>query len=186
MNASNKISKAIAFANTAHAGHFRKGTSIPYIFHVLNVGKLLTEEMECEEDVVVAGILHDTVEDTPVTYEDIEREFGQNVLRLVKGASEQDKSDTWENRKAATIEHTADEAIDVLQVKLADKYDNITAIQRDAERMGDLIWKRFNAPKDRLHWYYKSLGEIFVNRFERSQDKNFAAKYLGVVEAVFR
>src|SRR5687767_4080623 len=109
---SSKISKAIAFANTAHEGHFRKGTAIPYIFHVMNVGKLLTEEMECEEDVIVAGILHDTVEDTPVTYEDIERAFGLNVLRLVKGASEQDKSDTWENRKAETIKHTAHEAVD--------------------------------------------------------------------------
>ena len=159
-----KVDYAIYFATIAHAGQIRKGTTIPYIFHVLNVGKILAEDLQCEEDIVIAGILHDTLEDTKITKEDILKNFGENVLRLVVGNSERDKKDTWENRKKEAIEHAKKEAEDVLLIKLADKLDNIKAIERDYHYSGNEIWKRFNAPKDRLEWYYRSLRDIFAEK----------------------
>jgi len=98
------IFKAIEFAAKAHAGQYRKGTRVPYLVHPLNVAKILIDS-GCSDVVAVAGILHDTVEDTPITLDEIRKHFGQAVAELVAGASEPDKSDTWENRKKHTIEY---------------------------------------------------------------------------------
>ena len=159
-----KVDFALSFATNAHAGQVRKGTTIPYIFHAMNVGKILAEDLNCIEDIVVAGILHDTLEDTNATEDDLRKNFGENILRLVKGNSERDKSDTWENRKKEAIEHAQNENEDVLLVKLADKLDNLKAIERDYNFLGEELWKRFNAPKERLEWYYYSLGKIFAGK----------------------
>ena len=97
------IFKAIEFAARAHSGQYRKGTKIPYIVHPLGVAKLLIEH-GCPDHIVIAGILHDTTEDTPVTLEQIKDIFGLAVAALVEEASEPDKSDTWENRKKSTIQ----------------------------------------------------------------------------------
>ncbi len=78
------IFQAVEFASTAHSGHFRKGTNVPYIIHPLGVAKILIEH-GCSEEIVVAGILHDTVEDTAITLEDIRRSFGERVDHLVQG-----------------------------------------------------------------------------------------------------
>ena len=83
----NDVKKAIEFANESHVGQLRKGTKVPYIFHVVNVGKILSEH-GCDESEVIAGILHDTVEDTKVTLADIEERFGKEVMELVRSASE--------------------------------------------------------------------------------------------------
>ena len=171
------IKKAINFANIAHFDQFRKGTDIPYIFHPINVGKILIENFRCGEDVVVAGILHDTLEDTPVKEKDISDIFGENVLQLVKSVSERDKSDTWENRKKEVIEHLREAEENTILIKLADVYDNITAMQRDYHFIGDELWKRFNAPKERLAWYYWSLGEIFDERLKQINAKILIRRY---------
>lgn len=183
------IKLAIDFANKAHSGQVRKGTSIPYIFHVMNVGKILAEDLKCEEDIIIGGILHDVIEDTIVSKEEVKKVFGDNVLRLVEGNSERDKKDTWENRKKEAIEHAWNEAEDVLLIKLADKLDNIKAIERDFNFMGDKIWERFNAPKDRLQWYYSSLGEVFAAKINYSDFPERAVvlkQYEKCLETVFR
>ena len=82
----NKVFQAIEMAARAHRGQLRKGSGVPYLIHPLNVAKLLIEE-GCEEELVVAGILHDTVEDTDVELVDIAVVFGSRVSRLVAGAS---------------------------------------------------------------------------------------------------
>ncbi len=156
------IFQAIEFAAKAHSGHFRKGTRIPYIIHPLGVAKILIDH-GCSEEVVVAGILHDTVEDTPITPEDIRRSFGERVAQLVRDVSEPNKSDTWENRKRHTIEHLKTAPRDVLLVSLADKLDNIRAIRDDYAKLGDSLWPRFNRPKESQKWYYRSLAEVFCS-----------------------
>ena len=157
------IFQAIEFAAKAHSGQFRKGTKIPYIVHPLGVAKILIEH-DCPEEVVVAGILHDTVEDTPITIDNIRHSFGEKVASLVQCASEPDKSDTWENRKRHTIEYLKTAPKDVLLVSLADKLDNIRAIRADYERVGDSLWTRFNGPKESQTWYYRSLVDVFSER----------------------
>ena len=111
------------------------------------MAKILIEH-RCPGWVVLAGILHDTVEDTPVTLKDIESSFGKRVASIVEGASEPNKEDTWENRKRHTIEFLKTAPMDILLVSLGDKVDNIRAIREDYLRHGEKIWTRFRRPKD--------------------------------------
>lgn len=154
---------AILFAAKAHIGHYRKATRIPYILHPLGVAKILIEQ-GLQDEVVIAGILHDTVEDTPVTIEQIRRKFGKKVARLVEGASEPDKSDTWENRKKHTIEHLKKASLNLLYVSCADKLDNIRSMIQDHKKVGEKLFGRFNRPKAQQKWYYTSLAKVFLSR----------------------
>lgn len=155
------IFKAIEYATRAHAGQYRKGSKVPYIVHPLNVAKILID-LDCPEPVVVAGILHDTLEDTRMTLENIQSEFGAEIACLVDAASEPNKSDLiWENRKAHTIKHLRTASPELLILSLADKTDNIRAMRQDYEKIGDGLWKRFNRPKEKQKWYYEALADIF-------------------------
>jgi (p)ppGpp synthase/HD superfamily hydrolase len=162
------IFQAIEYAARAHRYHYRKGTRIPYIVHPLNVAKILIE-YGCAEEIVVAGILHDTTEDTPVILGDIMKEFGDKVAALVEAASEPDKSDTWEHRKSHTIEYLKTAPADVLMLSCADKLDNVKSIIEDVEKYGEYVWERFNRPKDDQEWYYRALVEIFTSRAGESE-----------------
>lgn len=157
------IFKAIEFAAKAHAGQYRKGTKIPYIVHPLGVARILIEN-GCPDHLVVAGILHDTVEDTPVTLDEIKQAFGWDVADLVEAASEPDKSDTWLNRKNHTIGMLKSLSKESITLVLADKLDNIRAISADYERYGEDLWGRFNSPREQQKWYYESLLSIISTR----------------------
>lgn len=178
------VFKAIEFAAKAHSGQYRKGTKIPYIVHPLGVGRTLIE-CGCPDEVVAAGILHDTVEDTHTTLADIEREFGKKVAELVKGASEPDKSDTWENRKEHTIEFLKTAPVEMLMVSCADKLDNITAIRIDYQKLGEKLWSRFNRSKDKQKWYYESLVKVFENRSGKGPEKELFKRFAYEVKKVF-
>ena len=178
------IFAAIEFAARAHSGQFRKGTKLPYIVHPLGVAKILLE-YDCPEAVVVAGILHDTVEDTPVALADIRRAFGDKVAALVEGASEPDKSDTWENRKRHTIEYLKTAPADVLLVSIADKLDNLRAIGADYERLGESLWSRFNRPRESQEWYYRSLADLFSGKRAAGPLGSLAGELAAEVERVF-
>ncbi len=160
---SQRIFQAIEFATKAHTGQFRKGTKVPYIVHPLGVAKILIEA-GCSEEVVVAGILHDTVEDSSTRIDDIRRDFGEEVSRLVEGASEPNKSDTWENRKQHTIDILETAPMDAVYVSLADKLDNIRDIRADYEKLGDDVFLRFNRPRGKQEWYYRALVDMFSKR----------------------
>jgi len=118
-------------------------------------------ESGCSVVVVVAGILHDTLEDTPIAFEDIQTRFGEDVANLVYLVSEPDKSDAWENRKKHTLVSLESASEEVLLIALADKLDNIQSIHRALERDGDAVWPRFNRPKNAQAWYYQNLVEVF-------------------------
>lgn len=179
-----QVFKAIEFATQAHRGQFRKGTEIPYILHPLGVAEILME-YECAEESVVAGILHDTVEDTPVTLKDIQENFGAQVAKLVEALSEPDKSDSWENRKQHTIDYLKVAPIDVLLVSCADKLHNIRAIRRDYEKYGEALWSRFNRPKTKQQWYYQALAEVFISRAENDTSKSLFSEFQLEVNKVF-
>lgn len=157
------IFDAIEYAARAHREHYRKGTRIPYIIHPISVAKVLIE-YDCAEDIIVAGILHDAVEDTEVTLEEIRSSFGEKVAALVAAVSEPDKSDTWENRKRHTLEQLRTAPMDVLLLSCADKLDNIRSIKEDYERFGEAVWKRFRRAKDSQQWYYRALADVFLKR----------------------
>lgn len=152
------VEQALIAASKSHRNQCRKNSDIPYITHPVTVGMMLIKA-GYEDDIVAAGILHDTVEDTDLTMMDIQREFGPRIAKIVEGCSEPNKSLPWKERKEHTIEflRTANEEIRV--VACADKLHNIRSIVQDHEQIGDSVWDRFNAGKDQQAWYYTNIVE---------------------------
>lgn len=152
------IDKALQISGRAHQRQFRKGTDIPYITHPVAVGMLLLKA-GYRDEVVAAGILHDTVEDTDLTIEDIRREFGPVIAEIVAGCSEPEKTLSWEDRKEHTIEFLKTASEDIRAVACADKLHNIRSIIDDYAKNGEAVWDRFNRGKNDQSWYYTSLVE---------------------------
>lgn len=157
------IEKAIIFAAKAHKNQTRKGTTIPYITHPYAVGMYL-QKAKCSEEVIAAGILHDTIEDTETTYKDLLDTFGVQVANLVVAASENDKSLPWEVRKQQTIEMLKNATLEEIQVIVADKLHNLKSIRADLHLNGESVWQRFNRGKREQHWYYASVVKALSSR----------------------
>src|SRR4030042_864514 len=151
------INQAIEVAARVHQKQFRKGTDIPYITHPYAVGMLLLHA-GCSEEIIVAGLLHDTIEDTSLTLEDIRALFGERVAGIVKGCSEPDRSLSWEVRKLHTLEYLRTAPIEVRWVACADKLHNIRTIIEDFHKVGDLVWNKFHRGRKEQEWYYRGLG----------------------------
>lgn len=153
---SEKIQKAIKFAAKTHNQYqqqTRKGKVIPYIAHPLTVGIILALA-KARENVIVAGILHDTIEDSveekKVTHEMLTQRFGKNVADLVLSVTEQDKELSWQERKQEALSHIKDFTHDSLLLKSADVLSNGRELLDDYARFGDEIFLRFNAPKEKI------------------------------------
>jgi (p)ppGpp synthase/HD superfamily hydrolase len=175
------VKKAIIFAAKAHNNQKRKGTDIPYITHPFAVGMLLQKE-KCSDEVIAAGVLHDTLEDTETTFKDLTEEFGIKVANLVLAASENDKTLPWEVRKQHTIDMLKDASLEEIQVIVADKWDNLKSIQNDLHLHGDIIWHHFNRGKRDQHWYYASIVKTLS---PRKKEFKVIGKLEGVVKEVF-
>lgn len=162
----NKIQRAVLFAAKKHSTQVRKGTIIPYLVHPLGVMESLMFA-GASENAIVAGILHDTLEDTNTTYAELVNNFGERVADIVVGASESDKSLSWTERKKHTIAALREcDDMDVLAVVFADKLHNISSLYRDWQRVGDDVWKRFNRGCDSQMWYYGEICKIARERYE--------------------
>ncbi len=159
--------QAIEFAAQAHRGQFRKGTRLPSVFHGFAIAKTLIE-CECSDEVVVAGILHDTVEDTPVTLDEIRATFGDKVASLVDAVSEPlselDRVQSWGQRKQHTLEALETATPEVLLIQLADKLDNIKSIREGWERAGEAVWDTFNRGREDQQRHFRALVQVFERR----------------------
>ena len=179
-----KMLEAIDFAANAHVGHFRKGTKIPYIVHPLGVAIILYH-YKCPPYIITAAVLHDTVEDTNVTINEICSLFGEKVAEIVKNVSEPDKNDTWENRKKHTIESLKHATLDTLLIACADKLDNIRAMHRDYSEEKESFWSRFKRPKESQRWYYQALVEVLAKRKENEVITKLVEDFTQEVRTVF-
>ena len=158
-----KLDHAITFATMAHNGQFRKKSEIPYIVHPFAVAMLLMNE-GCGENVVIAGLLHDTLEDTKVTYDELVHEFGKEVADIVLACSEPDRRASWKVRKQHTIDMLRHAPLDVKYVTCADKLHNVTTILNEYRRIGDAVWSRFHKGYVDQKWYYESIvKELWYN-----------------------
>ena len=146
------IQKAAVFAAKAHEGMMRKGSRIPYIYHPMEVA-LIVAQMTDDPEVIAAAYLHDVLEDTSVTPEELEQTFGGRILSLVQEESE-DKERTWRERKASTIEHLKQASREVKLLTLGDKLSNMRSTARDYMVIGDEIWQRFNEKNRESHRWY--------------------------------
>lgn len=178
------LSKAIEFATKAHADQTRKASGVPYISHPLSVAKTLSEH-HCAEELVIAAILHDTIEDTNVTRDDLQHHFGERITSLVESLSEPDKSATWEVRKQHTIAFLEHAPPDVLLIACADKLDNARSLQDDWLRVGEKVWSFFSRPKSHQCWYYTSLVDVFTRRATEEPLISLSQQLKTTVEALF-
>ena len=151
------IHEAIEFTAVKHRNQVRKGTDTPYIVHPMEVMYILAEN-GCDDTVIAAGLLHDTVEDAGATLQEIEETFGKEVAEIVAAESE-DKSRSWQERKQATIDRLPSERFEAQLVCCADKLSNIRSMLYDYQNIGEKLWERFNAPKEKIAWYYKGIVE---------------------------
>lgn len=165
MNRDFLIERACELAIQAHAGQFRKGTDIPYISHPMAVSIILAKA-GATTDAVIAGILHDVVEDSKVSLEEVDELFGNRVRVLVEACSEPDKSRPWEERKRETLESLQDADRDVWLITLVDKINNIRITLREYEVCGEEIWNRFNRGRQKQEWYYRGLVEALRKNYK--------------------
>lgn len=158
------LDRAILFAVKAHAGTERRGKGFPYIVHPMEAMEIVAT-ISPDQELLAAAALHDTVEDTDVTVEQIREEFGERVAGLV--ASESDvmiqglsEEDSWRARKQVAIDRLAAAPRDAKIVALGDKLSNMRAIARDYATIGDELWKIFHAPHPSDHeWHYRGLAD---------------------------
>ncbi len=160
------LQKAMEFAARKHAVQLRKGATIPYFTHVMEAMEIVSRMTE-DEEVRAAAVLHDTLEDTPATKEELVHFFGHRVADLVAAESEDKRKDrpeaeTWLVRKQETIEHLRRAGTEIRMIALGDKLSNIRAMTRDYERIGEDLWKKFNNsnPIDQ-GMYYGLLANVF-------------------------
>ena len=180
------LDRAIIFAVLAHAGTERRGKGYPYIVHPLEaVGIVAT--MTADQELLAAAALHDTVEDTGVTLEQIREEFGERVASLVADESDEmpegvSEEDSWHGRKQAAIDRLSRASRDAKMVALGDKLSNMRAIARDYSVQGNALWNLFHAkdPKDH-EWHYRGLAGAL-----RELEDTFAYKeFITLIDQVF-
>lgn len=167
-NLTEKFDRAFLYAAATHSEQKRKGTNIPYLAHLLAVAATVLE-YDGDEDMAIAALLHDAVEDQGglPRLEDIRGRFGDRVADIVLACS--DSTDAgqskapWEARKERYIAHLAELDRETLLVSLADKIHNARSILRDSRRegIGSKVWDRFKRPKNLTVWYYSALAEAF-------------------------
>lgn len=181
------INKAILFAQEKHKGQTRKGSTTPYILHCLEAGTIAASLSDngtsVDENLVASAILHDTIEDAGVSYEELLKEFNEDIANLVKFQSE-DKSKSWIERKQHTINSLMNEKTTIREKKalLADKLSNMRAISRDYVSLGEELWNKFNAGKEKQEWYYRSIGE-HTSELKNSEEHK---EYLNLVNKTFK
>jgi (p)ppGpp synthase/HD superfamily hydrolase len=159
---SDALDRALILAARAHRDQVRKGSDVPYVQHPVHVAILLLKH-GFDDAVVTAGVLHDVVEDTSVTLDDVRAELGDRVAELVGAVSER-KADaggkrSWRTRKEEQLAMLATAPLDVVALKAADALHNTMTTLRDVTAGGDAAWARFNAPKSDQLWIHRAVAD---------------------------
>jgi (p)ppGpp synthase/HD superfamily hydrolase len=181
-----KLTRAVDYARHLHIER-RKGTGIPAMAHLFGVASLVMGEagladFPVTEDMVIAALLHDAVEDHggALRLDDIRQNFGPEVARMVEGlsdsfAADENAKDPWEERKQDYIDRLRGEPADVRLISAADKLYNARSIVEDYRVIGPEVWRRFKRGRDLQIWYFETILEVFksagrsriVDEFER-------------------
>ena len=162
-----RFRRAFLFAADKHSGQTRKASTIPYIAHLMGVTSLVLE-FGGDEDMAIAALLHDVVEDCgglPILKE-VRRRFGPRVAKIVDGCTDSftDPKPPWRERKETYLRHLKKADAETRLVSAADKLNNVRSILSDYREFGESIWARFNGGRDGTLWYYRSLLEEFLRR----------------------
>lgn len=177
------LDRALLFAAKCHEGQVRKGTSRPYIVHPIETMEILSE-MKADLSLLIAGLLHDTLEDTSATEEEIVKYFGMEVGFLVASHSE-DKSKSWEERKKTAIQKAREGSMRLKMLVMADKVSNLRSLYRDKKQIGEKIWERFNAPKEKQAWYYSEMKKALREMEHSPETKDTYLEMVKLYQHVF-
>lgn len=170
--------KAKEFAILAHKGQVRKSDKEkPMIIHPINVG-LILEEYEFDDNVVASGYLHDVIEDTKYSEEDILKLFNEDITSLVVSASEMDKTLSWEERKQHTIDSIKNLDLRHKAIICADKISNLEDLIILKEINGKLDFSNFNRNFDSQKWYYENIYKSLINNVNETVPMYERLKYL--------
>ncbi|MFZ0201011.1 MAG: HD domain-containing protein [Candidatus Sulfotelmatobacter sp.] len=159
-----RFRRAFLFAADKHAKQVRKASTTPYIAHLMGVAALALE-YGGDEDIAIAALLHDVVEDcggAPMLQE-VKQKFGPRVAKIVDGCTDSDTfpKPPWRERKENYLRHLKDADAETRLVSAADKLNNVRSILSDYREVGESIWERFNGGRDGTLWYYRALLEEF-------------------------
>ena len=181
------LDRAILFAVKAHSGTERRGKGFPYIVHPMEAMEIVAT-MTSDQELLAAAVLHDTVEDTSVTVEEIRQQFGERIATLVESESDKEienksEEESWHERKRAAIERLAKAPHDAKIVALGDKLSNMRAIWRDYKVKGNELWKIFHVTDKKEHeWHYRGLADSL-----RELQDTFAFKeFQSLINEVFK
>lgn len=166
------VEKAMRLAAEAHRDQTRKASTVPYLSHPASVALILARAGYGDEAVLSAALLHDVVEDTPLTLEQLALEFPEEVVQIVASLSEQKTDDAgvkrpWKDRKVDHIRHLKSASPEAKAVALADKLHNLTSMLHDQADCGDGLWDRFNATREEILWYHDEMIAAAATNDER-------------------
>jgi (p)ppGpp synthase/HD superfamily hydrolase len=162
-----RLQRAFRYAAEKHSGQTRKQTAVPYLSHLMAVASLVLEAGG-DEDLAIAGLLHDVVEDCGgmPRLREIRREFGPRVAKIVEGCTDTfvDPKPDWVERKKGYLREVKHADVETRLVSASDKLHNVRTILADYRQHGEDIWKRFSGKKDGTLWYYRALSDEYQRR----------------------
>jgi len=169
--------RAFEFAAEKHKYQTRKASTIPYIAHLMGVASLVLESGG-DEDLAIAALLHDVVEDcggAPMLKE-VRRRFGSRVAKVVNGCTDADTypKPPWRERKENYIDRLREEDADTRLVSAADKLNNVRSILSDYREIGESVWSRFHGKREGTLWYYRTLRDEFLRDKPNRVTRDFA------------
>ena len=165
-----RLQRAFRYAAKWHAGQARKSTAVPYLSHLMAVASLVLEAGG-DEDMAIAALLHDVVEDCGgmPRLREIRRQFGPRVARMVEGCTDTfvEPKPEWIERKRGYLEEVKHADDETRLVSASDKLHNVRTILADFRNHGDAIWIRFNGKKEGTLWYYRALSDEYARKPNR-------------------
>ena len=177
------LEEAMKAAMDSHKGAVRKGSVKPYILHPIETLQILSA-MDSDINLMAAGLLHDTLEDTEVNLLDIYDRFGVDVAALVYMNSE-DKSQSWYMRKLHTVDLLQKVPMRCKMLLLADKVANLRSLYVDYKVFGEELWERFNAPKHMQAWYYGALNDGLAELQDSPETEDVYWEMTGLFKDLF-
>ena len=192
MELTKKIQKAINLASKLHYGQIRKGDDeLPYISHPFSVAWILNQYTD-NEDIIVAGILHDILEDVRgYDFDDMTKDFGSDVANIVRGVSEDkdpniesDEKESWELRKNKYLKNLESDSQEALMVCCADKIHNLRSMKEAYKVQGEKLWDKFNSPSDKKIWFYEEVAKVVKEKLDSKITEDLEKEIIELKELI--
>ena len=177
----NLIQKAIDTAVKYHRGQYRKGYDfkMPYVTHAMATAEILKRYTD-DVEIISAGILHDTIEDTNYTRSQLIKDFGKRTSKIVLCVTENISLKkklgglkSWKIRKQGYLDNIRRAPIECVMVSCADKIHNLSTLSEQHKALGKRIWKKYNAHPQEHLWFFTELGKVYKKKLKNGISAEF-------------